>query len=490
MGPQHDVKVKLQIGAETAQASKAVQDLERQTRRLDKASQDANREMRKLTSGGGMPGSPTGPASTPQADGGSIGISSFAATLTKVTIAASMAARALEGLGKAASNNLYRSDFSTGQKAVGFTGDLLNSMLGGVPGRISDSLYELYYSKSAAGAQKQLGNESRDIAIENVRAQRDRRLADMTREQAFAVNGFAGDRAARDINRVVDRVDVFGMRAAPIRDANRGVVNAEMEAQRARAAMRAIDEEVRRKANDLDGGNADRPSPLSLKGREEAQRQRVNAANGNEFQYEKERSKLRERQNEVMQAQADLQALIEKRQKAGLDVAQKELELAKRKNEVSKVELEILKDRAKTAAANEESFGMMSAGDKLGTLFALQQAKSRGFNSLTEEQRGLLARNQVTSEFARNQAAAEAAKDPILGQTLQLLGQDRAEDLRNKVIKLQEELKVQVDVDENAFAASATKALSESFEKLRGIIADIARQQIQMMMTQSRQVNP
>ena len=482
-----EISVKLKFGADARPASQAVQDLQRQTSQLSKSEQEYQRLLKERTkqiehekrfsrdmNDMGMLGVGQG--------GNKSGWQEIAMGASKAAAAVMLVGRAFESAGKAAQA------FHRNGSLADAVSEFGNEFLGGIPARIDASVSSIIFGRSEAALGKQLGREDRATQEAAINSAAYAKRFALKREQV-AVN-----------SRAMDAGPAFDWEMQQL-----------VEARKARAEGRdPTDPRLLDAQRAYRGSVADKNAAGDLKDflvKEQRELEKSIAAmqedrkkiedhyisslggNGNKFDREADLSALRQKDTAILAEQAKLQDILNQKKAAAADLDQKSFIAKQRGVDLARAELAITTEKYQKAKANEESFGMLSAGDKLGALYALQQAKAKGFDTLTEEQRGLLAANPMTGEFARKEAGKLAANDPVLAQIAQILGAERASDLEKKKIELEEKIAVEVVVNKAEFAKTVRDAFEANKEDILKIISDVASAQYRLLNNPQRQTN-
>ncbi len=479
MQGNHDVSVKLKFGADTAQASKAVKDLERQTKDLDKATKEANREMARMGGPGGASNFPGG-ASASGGSGNFAGMAKFA-TVTYV------AAKAMEGLAKSI-EILGDKSLSTSQKlAKGVEAILQEIPIVNSLAQASKMLTtEIFYgSDKRAYNQQQLNEraagEVLGIAGQSLDQMLPAKMRQVTaRSQAddmiFAANreiaGIAGGSAFGGLG--LGALDLEDPRVRAARRAKLGAVSESNQAFERKRLLTGFQGQLQ---SGLDGLEAERAA---------IEARRPSAAN--KYQQGQIESELRQKDMEILAQKVRLQDVINQKNQAGLDLEQKRFDVKKRELDIQRAELQVITEKEQKARGNEESFAAMSAGDKLGALYALQDVQKRGIAAQPQEVRDLLLNNPLTSEYTRKLIGKEADTDPVLAQVARLIGAERASDLGKKRLELNTKIELQVNVDTKDFAQSVRKAADATFDEVNKIIESVFETKFKMLTNPPRQL--
>jgi hypothetical protein len=401
---------------------------------------------------------------------------------SKVTAAVMLVGRAFESAGKAA-QAFYRN--GTLADAVSEFG---NEFLGGIPARIDASVSSIIFGRSEAALGKQLGREDRATQEAAINSAAYAKRFALKREQV-AVN-----------SRAMDAGPAFDWEMQQL-----------AEARKARAEGRdPTDPRLLDAQRAYRGSVADKNAAGDLKDflvKEQRELEKSIAAmqedrkkiedhyisslggNGNKFDREADLSALRQKDTAILAEQAKLQDILNQKKAAAADLDQKSFIAKQRGVDLARAELAITTEKYQKAKANEESFAAMSAGDKLGVLYALQDVQKRGVAAQPQEVRDLLLNNPLTSEYTRKLIGKEADNDPILAQVAGLMGVERASLLEKQKIKLEEKIVLDVAVNTKEFAEQVKKTFETNKAEILQIIEDAIKKQFQLLDNPRRQTN-
>ena len=480
-----EISVKLKFGADARQASQAVQDLQRQTSQLSKSEQEYQRLLKERTkqiehekrfsrdmNDMGMLGVGQG--------GNKSGWQEIAMGASKAAAAVMLVGRAFESAGKAAQA------FHRNGSLADAVSEFGNEFLGGIPARIDASVSSIIFGRSEAALGKQLGREDRATQEAAINSAAYAKRFALKREQV-AVN-----------SRAMDAGPAFDWEMQQL-----------VEARKARAEGRdPTDPRLLDAQRAYRGSVADKNAAGDLKDflvKEQRELEKSIAAmqedrkkiedhyisslggNGNKFDREADLSALRQKDTAILAEQAKLQDILNQKKAAAADLDQKSFIAKQRGVDLARAELAITTEKYQKAKANEESFAAMSAGDKLGALYALQDVQKRGIAAQPQEVRDLLLNNPLTSDYTRKLIGKEADNDPILAQVAGLMGVERASLLEKQKIKLEEKIVLDVAVNTKEFAEQVKKTFETNKAEILQIITDTVQQQFRMLNNPQRQ---
>ena len=480
-----EISVKLKFGADARPASQAVQDLQRQTSQLSKSEQEYQRLLKERTkqiehekrfsrdmNDMGMLGVGQG--------GNKSGWQEIAMGASKAAAAVMLVGRAFESAGKAAQA------FHRNGSLADAVSEFGNEFLGGIPARIDASVSSIIFGRSEAALGKQLGREDRATQEAAINSAAYAKRFALKREQV-AVN-----------SRAMDAGPAFDWEMQQL-----------VEARKARAEGRdPTDPRLLDAQRAYRGSVADKNAAGDLKDflvKEQRELEKSIAAmqedrkkiedhyisslggNGNKFDREADLSALRQKDTAILAEQAKLQDILNQKKAAAADLDQKSFIAKQRGVDLARAELAITTEKYQKAKANEESFAAMSAGDKLGALYALQDVQKRGIAAQPQEVRDLLLNNPLTSDYTRKLIGKEADNDPILAQVAGLMGVERASLLEKQKIKLEEKIVLDVAVNTKEFAEQVKKTFEMNKAEILQIITDTVQQQFRMLNNPQRQ---
>jgi len=507
-----EISVKLKFGADAQSASQAVQDLQRQTSQLSKSEQEYQRMLKdrakqielqkRLNLDLHEMGVKGGNKSEREYqmllkervkqielekrlkddlrkmglnDGDKSRWQEIAMGASKAAASVMLVSRAFESAGKAA-KVYYKTGSTVGAVAQG-----LDTLLLGLPGHLADSYESVAYGRSQASLERQLEREGESGQRANIeRSAYQQRFAIQREGVAVASESWQAERAVE-----WERTQLAAARQA--RAEGREPTDPRIvDAMRAEQGALADQFSARKQVNVL-AGEEDRLRKL-IGGLYDV-RDKIATGNkgNNRFNEEEKKSKLREQDNKILTEQAKLQDVLNQKKAAAADLDQKSFIAKQRTVDITRAELAITTEKYQKAKANEESFAAMSAGDKLGALYALQDVQKRGIAAQPQEVRDLLLNNPLTSEYTRKLIGKEADTDPVLAQVARLMGAERASDLEKKKIELEEKIAVEVVVNKAEFAKTVRDAFEANKEDILKIISDVASAQYRLLNNPQRQ---
>ena len=201
---------------------------------------------------------------------------------------------------------------------------------------------------------------------------------------------------------------------------------------------------------------------------------------------------LLEKTNNLLVAQSRYQRDLLQAKESAVALAQKEYEVNKATTEVAKVRLSLLQQQADKAKSAAEGFGALSGTEQLAVQSALLQAKRSGIDTLPEDQRNLLLRTGLTSEFATEQTRKSIQNDPVYQSIVGMLGGKTSEQLEAEVKKLKQEIEVKIEIDERQLSEAMSKAAQEWLGKVLKITNSaigVSNDKIQLQLSQQKTLN-
>lgn len=470
MASREDVEVRLKLTADGAQASRALQDVEDRAKRVDKATQGARESQRRLGDSGAA-----GAVAGAMGGGGNWRQETFKG-VAAATFAVGVFTRTVEAASKA--TLAYVQAVSKGQSgtAAAVRG-AIDTLLFGIPSTVEGHVESIRYAGSKASAATVREQTSQSMAQMNLMSGARSGIGDLRIESAQAnamQTGEAGiaTRRAREA-RAYARLEPEGRARY---DADIALQQAQVGRKAASAGLGEIDRQI--------GATNDRLGSA----RESSEFWRRPGGITNQFVGQIAGDYKREADTRLLKEQAELQRLLQLRKQSQLQLDEKSLDVQRKKVDVSKAELAVVAQKEQRAKASQESFGLMSGGDKAGLLYSLRQAKNQGFGTLTEEQRGMLAGNDLTSDFIRKEALKSAGNDPVYQEILRLMGGSSFEKLREQRVNLEANISVESNLNEAQIRRATTEALDKNLELIRKIILDVIETQMRLQMNQPKQI--
>jgi hypothetical protein len=138
-------------------------------------------------------------------------------------------------------------------------------------------------------------------------------------------------------------------------------------------------------------------------------------------------------------------------------------------------ELDVTRERVESRIDARQQFSGMGPADQMAIAMAVNQAKTRGYETLTEEQRDLLKSTSITSRFARDQERDWSARNPNLASIEKQIfpqGED-TDSLMQKQRKLEQDLAKE---KQSALEEAAKDAAKEEIASIRGVFAALVDQ--------------
>jgi len=165
-----------------------------------------------------------------------------------------------------------------------------------------------------------------------------------------------------------------------------------------------------------------------------------------------EQEKVRQRANQLRESGVGIQTSIREQQ-----------------NQRLLGELDVTRERVESRIDARQQFSGMGPADQMAIAMAVNQAKTRGYETLTEEQRDLLKGTQLTSRFARDQERDWSARNPNLaGIEKQIFPQGEDTDsLMQKQRKLEQDLAKE---KQSALEEAAKDAADEQIKSMESLL--------------------
>jgi len=138
-------------------------------------------------------------------------------------------------------------------------------------------------------------------------------------------------------------------------------------------------------------------------------------------------------------------------------------------------ELDVTRERVESRIDARQQFSGLAPADQMAISMAINQAKTRGYETLTEEQRDLLKGTQITSKFARDQERDWSAKNPNLASIEKQIfpqGED-TDSLMQKQRRLEQDLAKE---KQSALEEAAKDAAKEEVNSIRGVLSALVGQ--------------
>ena len=150
---------------------------------------------------------------------------------------------------------------------------------------------------------------------------------------------------------------------------------------------------------------------------------------------------------------------------------QDEIRHAQAVYEVRMKELQVTQQKINYLKQASASFGMMGADDQFKLLNAAQLAKTAGsLESFSPEIRQLLMSSPLTAQFARKMLEQDATQSPIFQELLRITGQGDLVAMAKNLPKIEADVKLQIELDEDKLARSIVKILKEREDNLIKLI--------------------
>jgi hypothetical protein len=465
------IEVDLVFKGNSTSATKALQDLETQTKRTSNAAQDAKKQYDQLyrrpggsstSTSSARPGSgPGGTGPTRQNEIGNATVE-LASKFTKLAAVLSMVIE----VGKAASgySRMKNNDFAKSNNLAGQEWIEQRPVIGYFARNIKEWKAESRFSEelgaSDATRERNLGNEAVRSATSGLQSRRFNALSEAGQARARAA---AGQRAG-----AVDRAGVRGRVGIRFEDEFVGLYQqrnqADLNQRRAAAAydFTRNDEANKRNAVSSLQNQLDHISrkPTDFKANE------MNEVAG----------RLHEAQNRLNEA-------IERRTKSEEELRSANADARSAATDLIRAE----RDRAKTlfmeTRAGGVEFGAMNPTDRYDVYANLVQQQQHGYDSLSPFQRQQLLSNPLTREESEKKAFESAKNDPLMNEILRLQGKKSLGDMEKEVGELTAKLDLNVIVDSEALTAAIDAAM-----KANGLtIAEISMEAVRTLERQIRQ---
>ena len=168
-----------------------------------------------------------------------------------------------------------------------------------------------------------------------------------------------------------------------------------------------------------------------------------------------------------IQVQNQLLAIQEQKKQNLAALAKAESDARKAMISLDKARVGVLDQQLNLIKSQATSFGSLTGAEKQAVLEASRQAKNQGYRSLSEDQKGLLARGGF-GEWLQDQQAKIGMNSPILAEANRNLGMDRGNfgDVQKERNAAQQRVLQAVQVDEQQFAESMADKMEEVFVKI------------------------
>lgn len=333
--------------------------------------------------------------------------------------------------------------------------------------------------------QKRLREAPFDQARRSARFRRDARLDDLT-----AADQFLGDRGAFGVDAVRE---MNALRFAPARisglpafmqpggrfddsDSYDAVIRAAYQNRvGARESFRLADSQLGQTQGQL-SGMGERLE--FLRGRSEWSAQVAAAEKAKADGSATHHARL---QDTLVKAEADRAAyaqeaeryeqLIAKAKEQQLAAVQAESALRKANVGIAQAELQVVEAKIQKQKGGLEQFGMYDPAKQRAALEAMTRARDGGFESLTPEQKALLAGTGLTADFAAKRSRESVADADVTKALLAQLGDQDLKTLEGERERLRKKIKVDLEVD-------AEQLKKEVEDKVIGGLGDALRQAI------------
>lgn len=181
--------------------------------------------------------------------------------------------------------------------------------------------------------------------------------------------------------------------------------------------------------------------------------------------------------NAELAARERLQTALAKRQETAVQLAQAESQQRKALLALDQERLQTLTETENRVKGAAQSYGALTAGEKLAALQSARQLNEQGYASLSEDQRAILSRAGGGERLAK-EAENFALQDKGFAELQAQLGE--RSDLRNiqqERAKAQAKVAVSIQLDESKLASDLEKALSRLLDKITENIKKTAEAQ-------------
>ena len=168
-----------------------------------------------------------------------------------------------------------------------------------------------------------------------------------------------------------------------------------------------------------------------------------------------------------IQVQNQLLAIQEQKKQNLAALAKAESDARKATISLDKARVGVLDQQLGLIKSQATSFGSLTAAERQAVLEASRQAKTQGYGSLSEDQKGLLSRGGF-SEWLQDQQAKSGLASPLLAEANRNLGVDRGNfgDVQKERNAAQARILQAVQVDEQQFAEEMADKMEEVFVKI------------------------
>lgn len=481
-----DINVTLRMKADTAQGSKAVQDLRRETERLEQSTKRAQQEMNRIH--GGRGGGPPTTVSQPGFFGGGLGLG----------IGIFAAERALAALGNAI--DAFSKKVGSNSQKVGAALEAFFDTIPGVSTIVNIGKgfgKQALFGHSIRALEESQRNIARDTALGGLQRQRDLQLDNLSltrlgpRVNYDAISSFYSQQNYSNL--INDRFSGFGtfnriFGGRELGNLTRGtqavlsplisgigglgnfgmgfrnmvtdprILGAEQGASLLRLGLDAPQTELgnleRLGTGYQSGANRLRDQIQMMKRigpqatpLDPLKQQLLEGffgplapSNPNEFDKTRFNQELSAKEAEFARMREQLERNI-------TDQYSKRKEIAERTYQIGKAELDVLKARStvlteqlRTQQSGAISAGLMSGDERQNLLFILQETQRMGFANAPEEYRKLLASNPLTAQYAQREAYNFGAQDPTFLKIQELVGAEKITDLERQIQDLQKQI--------------------------------------------------
>lgn len=452
MAEERNVSVKLKFQADTTQSSKAMKDLEQQAQKTGKAVQDANK--------------PAGGSGAGGAGGAGNALMAFA----KVAAVVMAFGKAMDAASKAV--QIFSDKTSSGAQKYEA---LANIVTLGLSKFMTDKLDRVMYAKSILAYNQFQQQEPGMMARAQVQGQYSRSVT------SLAFDKFAGLDAAELGPQSMSR-QIALMKAGRDSEADPRLTNAKVGAEK------AFNETILATRQEGRSGMFVKSLQQQL---DKMQDERVrmtttNEKGGNVWRTEMEKSQIRIKDMEILEKQKEIQAAIAMHEKNSMDLAKKRYELRNRDIEISKAELDVLREKEAKAKSFAATMGMASGADKLALKSAIEDANQFGIDTLSEDRRNLIGR--FVPDYAGKKAQQSVENDPTVQAIIAATGEKNLQQITKERITLEQKIDVDMQINEEKLAEAMKTKFDEAFKATQKILEGIANTQLGIAFNVRKQI--
>lgn len=212
-------------------------------------------------------------------------------------------------------------------------------------------------------------------------------------------------------------------------------------------------------ASEAGGAVKDFVTELKLPGQREAE-----TLKQKEVELQIQLNRLADQQNAKQNAAEQLTKAQRESSSRLVEAEQKRLEVARALNDVKRAQIDLLKAEEDKVRGAAQSFGTMDPIRQMELLNAARQFKSGGLGGLSQDQLQTLQGNAITSGGINKAAEESAQNNPLFRELLSLTGNRDLGKIVAERVRLSQEVKVSVQLDEEKTKKAVEEVMLKYFK--------------------------